>query len=166
MAKYSISSHNAEGLPVCWATLWWGTLFTIARLRQTLHDEGLSTVRLCALRYSGCKLLLSFSLLSRCTPNYTCGELHRHAFLALLQRWVFHLLPLTLFLLHFSNSVYLTVRDLNSYFLLPLSSSCSSFSSSTLKCNDHSWSWSDKKMASKRAKSTWQPFFTAYCGGK
>lgn len=74
LANYSIPSRNAEGLPVCWAALRWGRIFTIALPQQTLHHEGLSTPRLRALRYSARKVLPSFSLLSTCNPNYTCGK--------------------------------------------------------------------------------------------
>lgn len=85
-----------------------GSFLTIALLQQTLHHEGLLTPRLCALRYSACKVLLSFSLslFSRCTPNYTCGKMD--AFW-LFSKEVFHLLPLILSLLRFSNSVCSTV---------------------------------------------------------
>ena len=68
LANYSISSHNAEGLPVCWAALWRGSIFTIALPQQTLHHEGPSTPRLRALRYSERKVLPSFS---RCCPHAT-----------------------------------------------------------------------------------------------
>lgn len=84
MASCCISSHHAKALEVCWTTLSGGERRGLLRCCSSPTGppwwsavgsaDGRPSV------FSACKLLLSFQLLSRCKPNYTCGELHRHAF--------------------------------------------------------------------------------------
>lgn len=77
-------------------------------------------------------------------------------YLALLQRWAFHLFPLISFLLHFSDSDYLTGEEFRS-----ISCFFQSFSSSTLKTQ---WPLLEFRMLEMFSKE--RNMAAAHCGGR